>query len=189
MGVNGWIVLIVAGVLGVSLIGYIVSLYNNLVEVRNNIEKAWKNIDVLLQQRHDELVKLVDAVSGYVKHEREVLEAITKLRVAYRSSKTTEEKIGIENKINERLAQVRHVWEAYPTLKASENFLQLQQRISALESSIADRREFFNDSVNVYNIQIESLPQSVLAARMGYKRHAMLEVPEAAKQDVKIAIV
>lgn len=183
----GLVVLVVVGVLfALGLGGYAVSIYNSLVQVRNNCDKAWKNIDVLLLQRHDELPKLVDTSMAYVQHERELLSSLTELRVGYEKAGTIDEKVRIENAINKKMTQMRHVWEGYPDLKASQNFLQIQQRIAALESQIADRRELFNDSVNIYNIQIERFPELILARSLSYGRHAFLEVPEESKQDVKL---
>jgi len=180
----GVVVIILIGV--AVLVGYIISLYNSLIQVKNNIEKAWKNIDVLLIQRHDELPKLIDAVKGYMKHERELLKRITQLRAGYRNAGTIGEKTRIENDLNREVGRLRITLEQYPDLKASNNFLQLQGRISAVESSIADRRELFNDSVNIYNIQIERFPELVLAKIMSYRRHTSLEVPEESKHDVDV---
>ena len=176
----------VIAVIGFLSVTYGISIYNTLVQVRNNVGKAWKNIDVLLQQRHDELPKLVDACSAYMKHEREVLDQITKLRTGYDQAKTTDEKTRVENELNKQLGKLQVVWEAYPDLKASQNFLQVQGRVSAVESSIADRREFFNDSVNIYNIAIEQFPNLILAVLLSYQRHPFLEVPEELKKDVKM---
>jgi LemA protein len=181
-------IVVIVAVAGIIVIGYVVALYNSLVQVRNNVGKAWKNIDVLLQQRHDEISKLVEAVRGYAKHEREVLESLTRLRTGYQEAKSIDDKVGIENQINQGLGRLRLAWEGYPDLKASQNFLGLQQRISALESAIADRRELFNDSVNIFNIQIERFPALLMARRLGYGRQQFLEVPEEAKKDVKVQL-
>lgn len=166
---------------------YIIGTYNSLIQVKNNIEKAWKNIDVVLLQRHDEIPKLIDAVKGYMQHERGLLDKLTRLRTGYREASAIEDKTRIENELNRSLSQLRVAWEAYPDLKASQNFIQLQDRISALESQIADRREFFNDSVNIYNIQIETFPAMLLAKAFGYQRHSFLDVPEERKQDAKVS--
>ena len=187
MGTLGTIVVVVIIlIIAAGFVGYIISLYNSLIQVKNNIEKAWKNIDVLLIQRHDELPKLIDAVKGYMKHERELLTRITQLREGYRNARTIGEKTRIENDLNREIGRVRITLEQYPDLKASNNFLQLQGRISAIESSIADRRELFNDSVNIYNIQIERFPELFLAKIMSYRRHTSLEVPEESKHDVDV---
>jgi len=178
-----WGAIAVVGFLSVT---YGISIYNTLIQVRNNVGKSWKNIDVLLQQRHDELPKLVDACIAYMKHEREVLDQLTKLRTGYDQAKTTADKVQIENELNKVMGRLGLVWEAYPDLKASQNFLQVQGRVSVVESSIADRREFFNDSVNIYNIAIEQFPNLILAVLLSYQRHPFLEVPEELKKDVKM---
>lgn len=188
MGTLGTIIVVaVAVIIAAGFVGYIISLYNSLIQVKNNIKKAWKNIDVLLIQRHDELPKLIDAVKGYMKHERDLLTKITQLRTSYGGAMTIGEKTRIENDLNREIGRLRVTLEQYPDLKASESFLQLQGRISAVESSIADRRELFNDSVNIYNIQIERFPELILAKIMNYQRHAFLEVPEQSKQDVDVS--
>jgi LemA protein len=174
----------VVGIIVAALVAYGIALYNSLVEVRNNVDKAWKNIDVLLQQRHDELPKLVDATKGYLQHERALLERLTHLRTGYDQAASTDEKTRVENEINRQMGRLRVAWEAYPDLKSSPLFAQVLSRISALESSVADRRELFNDSVNIYNIRIARFPELVLAGGLGYARHAFLEVPEDRKADV-----
>ena len=180
------ILLIVLGVLVVALGGYTVSLYNSLVTVRNNVEKAWETIDIVLQQRNDELPKLIDACKAYMQHEKGLLEQITELRTGYASTRGMQDKIRLANELNTSLGKLRMVWEQYPDLKAVQSFLQVQGRVSAIESKIADYREMFNDTVNIYNIQIERLPDFLLARALSYQRHAFLEVPEAKKADVKM---
>lgn len=183
------ITLIVLGIvvlLGVLFFTYCIYLYNSLVQVRNNVNKAFKNIDVLLMQRNDELPKLIDTCKGYMKYESEILDSLTSLREHYAQAKTTAEKTGIENEINKQYLTLAGRWEAYPELKASASFNQIQERISGLESTISDRREFFNDSVNIYNIRIERFPDLILAGMLKYSRKDFLEVPEEKKQDVKV---
>jgi LemA protein len=170
----------------VGLGGIAVSVYNSLVQVRNNVDKSFSNIDVLLQQRHDELPKLVETCKTYMKYEKDILEKIILLREHYGNAKTVDEKTKIENDISTQLVTLTARMEAYPDLKANQNFIQVQNRISALESGIADRREFFNDSVNIYNIQIERFPHMMLAKMLNYSRKAFLEVPQGKKEDVKL---
>jgi LemA protein len=179
-----WIVLVMVGI---GLVSLIIGIYNGLVSVRNNVEKSWSNIDVVLEQRHDELPKLIDACKGYMAHERDLLTKITELRTGYASANDSGEKINIENELNRRLGQLRMVWERYPDLKASENFSQIMDRVSAVESKIADYREAFNDAVNIYNIQIERFPDLVFAKAMNYQRRSFLEVLEEKKADVRMA--
>jgi LemA protein len=170
----------------VGLGGIAVSVYNSLVQVRNNVDKSFSNIDVLLQQRHDELPKLVETCKTYMKYEKDILEKIILLREHYGNAKTVDEKTKIENDISTQLVTLTARMEAYPDLKTNQNFIQVQNRISALESGIADRREFFNDSVNIYNIQIERFPHMMLAKMLNYSRKAFLEVPQGKKEDVKL---
>ncbi len=149
------ILLIFAGIAFTVLVVYAVVLFNSLVQVKNNVEKAFKNIDVLLLQRHDELPKLVDTCKGYMKHEGKILERLTTLREHYARADTMDKKTGIENQLNQQYLTLAGRWEAYPDLKAQEGFVQIQERITGLKAAIADRRELFNDSINIYNIQIE----------------------------------
>lgn len=180
------ILLIFAGIALAVLVAYVIALYNSLVQVKNNVAKAFKNIDVLLLQRHDELPKLVDTCKGYMKHEGKILEKLTALREHYARADTMGEKTGIENKLNQQYHTLAGRWEAYPDLKAQKSFIQIQERIAGLEAAIADRRELFNDSINIYNIQIERFPHLLIARIFGYFKKEYLEVPEEKKQDVKI---
>ncbi len=183
---TGTVVLIVIGVLVLGAGGFTVAIYNGLITVRNNIQKSWKNIDVVLQQRNDELPKLIDTCKAYMKHERELLTKITELRTGYTMAKEIQEKIKIENEMGKLLEQLKMVWEQYPDLKAVQSFLQIQGRVSGIESKIADYREMFNDAVNIFNIQIERFPDLILAKAMNYERQGFLDVPEEKKKDVKM---
>ncbi len=170
----------------IIVIGYFVGMYNSLIRLKNDIEKAWSNIDVLLKQRSDELPKLIASVKGYMKHEKGLLENITKARTAFLSATTMAAKAKADNVISGALKSLFAVAENYPNLKANENFIQLQQRISGLENEIADRREFYNDSVNTFNIRIESFPDMIIANMMKLVKREMFKVAEAEKQDVKV---
>lgn len=180
------IALIVAAVFILGSGGAIVAIYNGLVTVRNNVQKTWKNIDIVLQQRNDELPKLIDTCKAYMKHEADLLNKLTELRTGYTMAKELEKKISIENELSGLLSKLKMVWEQYPDLKAVQSFLQIQDRVSAVESKIADYREAFNDSVNIFNIQIERFPDLMMAKAMNMQRHSFLEVPEEKKQDVKM---
>ncbi len=171
----------------IGLIAYIVSIYNGLVQLRNNIKKSWANINVLLKQRTDELPKLIASVKGYMKHEKGLLTELTKARTAFMRAKTISKKAETSNQISEALKSIFAVSENYPKLRANENFMHLQERISGIENELADRREFYNDSVNNFNIRIESFPDTIIAKRMGLTTpKKMFEVSEADKKDVKI---
>lgn len=178
--------LLILILIAVAIIGYFITIYNGLIKLKNNIKKAWANIDVLLKQRSDELPKLIETVKGYMKHEKEVLENLTKARTNFLNASTVSETATADNMISGALKSLFAVAENYPNLKANENFMQLQNRISGVENEIADRREFYNDSVNQYNIRIQSIPDIIVARMLGYTDEEMFEVAEADKQDVEI---
>jgi LemA protein len=163
-------------------VGYLVSLCNSLIQVRNNIRKAWHNIDVLLIQRNEEIPKLIGVTKAYVQYEKGILEALTKLRTLYHSARRTELKTKIENELEEKMQRLKARWEGYPDLKANELFLQVQHRISELETAIADRRAFFNETVTIYNTQREAIPQAVFSWMLGFRHHPLLEEPHEKKQ-------
>ena len=171
----------------VWLIAYAIGVYNMLVRLSNNIDKAWSNIDVILKQRHDELPKLVEVCNSYMAHERETLEAVITARNAYGSGRNINEKAQAENQIAGALGHLFAVAEQYPDLKANQQFLAIQQRISALESTIADRREFYNESVNVYNIAIEQIPAVWVAQQTGYRSRPLLTVAPSDRTDSALA--
>ena len=171
----------------IVLIAYVVGIYNMLVRLANNIDKAWSNIDVILKQRHDELPKLVEVCNSYMTHERETLESVTKARTAYSTGLNIDDKAQAENQIVGALGKLFAVAEQYPDLKADQEFLAIQQRISALESTIADRREFYNDSVNLYNIAIEQIPTLWVAQEVGYTARPLLTVAPSDRKDMRLA--
>jgi LemA protein len=171
----------------IVLIAYVVGIYNMLVRLANNIDKAWSNIDVILKQRHDELPKLVEVCNSYMTHERETLESVTKARTAYSTGLNIDDKAQAENQIVGALGKLFAVAEQYPDLKANQEFLAIQQRISALENTIADRREFYNDSVNLYNIAIEQIPTIWVAQEVGYNARPLLTVAPSDRKDMKLA--
>lgn len=171
----------------IVLVAYVVGVYNMLVRLANNIDKAWSNIDVILKQRHDELPKLVEVCNSYMTHERETLESVTKARNAYSTGLNINDKAQAENQIVGALGKLFAVAEQYPDLKANQEFLAVQQRISALESTIADRREFYNDSVNLYNIAIEQIPTLWVAEQAGYGARPLLTVAASDRKNVPLA--
>jgi LemA protein len=182
------LVLIVVVVLVVlAAVGYLVAIYNGLILVKNNIDKAWANIDVLLKQRHDELPKLIEVCKGYMDHEKTVLDRVMQARQALMAAPGPAQKGQAEGALQGALRQLFALAENYPDLKAQASFQQLQTRVSALESQIADRREFYNDSVNTYNIRIASIPDMFVAAPMGLTPREMFKVADTDKEDVKIS--
>jgi LemA protein len=176
---------LVFGVIGV--IAYAIATYNTLVRLSHNIDKAWANIDVILKQRHDELPKLVEVCNSYMTHERDTLEAVTKARSAYSDTASIDQKAKAENRITAAPGKLFAVAEQYPDLKANQEFLNTQQRTSALETIIADRREFYNDSVNLYNIRIAQIPALWVARQLGYSARPLLTVAESERKDVRLA--
>ena len=170
-------VALVLFLLAAGAIGFLVSLFNRLVQLRNNIEKAWNNIDALLLQRNEEIPKLIDLCKAYMEHEREVLEALGVLRSGYERADSRTQKITMENQIGPTLRELIADAEGYPQLKANELFQKTMRRISDLETTIADRRIFFNETVVLYNIQIKRFPQKILAWGLIYRDHPYLLTP------------
>jgi len=182
------VLLAAAAFLILGLLLFFFALYNGLIALKNDMIKAWANIDVLLKQRNDELPKLIDTCQAYMKYEKGVLTQITELRTAMMKAGTVQEKARANDALSGALKSLFAVAENYPVLKASENFQQLQSRISGLENSLADRRELYNDSVNLYNIRIASLPDMFVANMLSYRPEQMFKVPAEQKEDVKINI-
>ena len=161
-------------------------IYNNFIRLKNNIDKSWANIDVLLKQRSNEIPNLVNTVKGYMRHERDTLESLTKARSILTESKSLSRKAAVDNLITGLLKTVFAVAEDYPDLKAGENFLKLQKRISGLEKELADRREFYNDSVTIYNIRIQSFPDLIIARWMHLKVVDLFKANEEDKKYIKV---
>jgi LemA protein len=182
----GWIVLgvFLFGIVGFAL--YAVGIYNGLVRVKHAVDKAWANIDVLLKQRHDELPKLIETVKGYMQHERDLLTRITEARSHMSRARSIEEKGQADAEVRGALDRLFAVAENYPQLKADQSFQMLQGRISELEDQIADRREFFNHSVNAQNVRIEQIPDVVVARLMGLGPRTLFEAREEERRDVKV---
>jgi LemA protein len=157
---------------------YAVILYNGLVRLRNENDSAWVNIDVLLKQRHDEIPNLVETVKGYMQHEQQTLLALTQARAASMNAASINQKAVADLKMTNALRGLFAVAENYPQLKANENFLKLQNRISELEERIADRRKLFNDDVNTYNTRIGQIPDVLVASFMGLKPRSMFKVSD-----------
>ena len=179
-----WTVLIGFALVGV--VGYILSTYNGLIALKNNIGRSWANIDVLLKQRHDELPKLVKTCEGYMQHERAVFDRLSEARGALLQAKSVGQRAEAENMLTQALGRFFAVAEAYPDLKANQSFLQLQSRISEIENHIADRREFYNDTVTTFNTRIEQLPDKFIAEWLALKAAELFKVAEEDRRDVDI---
>jgi LemA protein len=167
-----------------GVIVYVVMIFNGLIALKNDLAKAWANIDILLKQRHDELPKLLDVCKGYMEFERDTLQKITQARSMYSQAVSVDQKAQADQSMTSALRGFFAVAENYPQLKANDNFMRLQGRITELESQIADRREFYNDSVNTFNIRIQQIPDTFIASFMSLTPQPMFKVEEADKTDI-----
>ena len=174
------------GFLIVGTAGFALTIYNSLVALKNNLGRSWSNIDVLLKQRHDELPKLVRTCEGYMQHERAVFDKLSEARAALAGARSVAERAGAENLLNRALGAIFAVAEAYPDLKANQSFIQLQNRISEIENQIADRREFYNDTVTTFNTRIQQIPDKFVAGWLSYRSAELFAVAESDRQDVEI---
>jgi LemA protein len=185
MGVAILLALVVVLVV-VGVVIYFMTIYNSLVRLKNDINKSWSNIDVLLKQRHDELPKLIETCKGYMQYEQQTFKMITEARTAFLQASTVAQKAQADNMISGALKSLFAVAENYPDLKANNSFLQLQKRISELEERIADRREFFNDTTNTYNIRIQQLPDVLVAKMLNLQPRELFKVSEEDRRDVEM---
>jgi LemA protein len=169
------IAIVILGII-VLLILWTISLYNRLVKLRNNREQAFADVDVQLKQRHDLIPQLVETVRGYMQHERGVLTEITEARANAMKATTINEKIQAETRLSTALEGLRVSVEAYPDLKASQNFLDLQNEISDIENKIAAARRFFNSATKELNVATEVFPSNVVATLFNFKREPLFEL-------------
>lgn len=179
---NQTVAIILAVILTITVISFLINLYNRLVMLKFNVEKAYGNIDIILKQRADEIPNLVSVAKQFMNYEKDILTKLTELRTFYNKAGNLEEKTQLANQMSKALSSFFAVSESYPTLLSNSNFIELQRRVSELENKIADRREFFNDSVNLYNIGIHEFPNVILAKILGYNDKSFLEVSNSEKQ-------
>ena len=181
--------LVVILALIVVLIAYVAGIYNGLVNLRENVKVAWANIDVLLKQRHDELPKLVETCKRYMQFEQDTLEKVMRARASVSQASTSGNVAAVgaaEQQLRVGVGRLFAVAENYPQLKTDETFKQLQGRITALEESIADRRELYNDQVNLNNIRVNVFPDVMIAQRFGFRPAQLLEFTGEEKRDVDV---
>jgi LemA protein len=183
---TGTVILIALALVLLVAIGYAILVYNGLVQLKNNIERDWSNIDVLLKQRFDELPKLLKVCEGYMQHEKRTLEAVIAARAQITSARSEGEQLQAQNALTETLRSLFMVVERYPELKADKAFRQLQERISELEEMIADRREFYNEAVNTYNIRIDQFPDLLVARLLNFTSRTLWRIDPAHRQDVEV---
>ena len=180
--------IITIGIL-IVIVVYGVTIYNSLVQIKHNVTKAWANIDVLLKQRHDELPKLIETCKQYMKFEQDTLTRVIEARSKVFTAREAQNVPALgqaEGGLRAALGSLFALAESYPDLKANQTFQQLQTRISSLENAIADRREFYNESVNVNNVRIEQFPDAIIARLLNFKEAQLLEFSEEEKKDVDV---
>jgi len=182
-----WLMLILFFALVFVALAYVVRMFNGLVVLRENVHKAWSNIDVLLTQRHDELPKLVETCKRYMAYEQETLERVMQARSAVFKAQGSHDVASLgaaEGQLRQGLGRLFAVAENYPELKADQGFAHLRSRISELEEGIADRRELYNEAVNLNNIRQQTFPDLVVARMFDFRPAALLEFSDEQRGDV-----
>ena len=178
-----WIALIIIAVLVIVVI----AMYNNLVRLRQKVKNSWSQIDVQLQRRFDLIPNLVDTVKAYMKHEDDVLTKISELRTSWANAGSVAEKANLDNELSGALKTIMAVSENYPDLKASQNFSELQQELQNTENKISFSRQFYNDSVTLYNTKLEVVPSNIIASMFGFKPEELFKAEsEEARKNVKV---
>ena len=178
-----WIALAIIAVLVVAVIG----VYNNLVRLRQKVKNSWSQIDVQLQRRFDLIPNLVETVKTYMEHEEEVLTKVAELRTSWANAGSVAEKANLDNELSGALKTIMAVSENYPDLKANQNFSELQQELQNTENKISFSRQFYNDSVTMYNTKLEVVPSNIIASMFGFKPEELFKVEsEEARKNVKV---
>ena len=177
---------LIVGIVAVVFVLIVILLYNSLVRLRNQVRNSWSQIDVQLKRRNDLIPNLVETVKGYMEHEREVLENVTKARSAILAAKTTADRAQASNMISDTLKSLFAVAENYPDLKANESFLQLQEELTGTENKIAYSRQHYNDMVLVYNTRIEQFPGNIFARMFNFVRETLFEARAEERKNVEV---
>ena len=165
----------------------LITIYNSLVQSRNKVKNAWSQIDVQLQRRFDLIPNLVEAVKGYMAHEQETLTKVTELRTSWANASTVAEKAELDNQLSGALKTIMAVSENYPDLKANQNFSTLQEELRSTENKISYARQFYNDSVTMYNTKLETVPTNIIASMFNFKPEELFKTDsEEARQNVKV---
>ena len=178
-----WIILIIVVVL---IIAWAFATYNKLVDLRNRVKDQWAQIDVQLKRRFDLIPNLVETVKGYAKHESETLEAVIQARNTYVSATTPEAQMKADGELEKAISKLFALSEAYPELKANTNFQHLQQELTETESKIASARQFYNDTVLLYNNKVEMVPSNIIASIFKFKKETFFEANEAERENVQV---
>lgn len=178
--------LAVIGIVVLLISGWLISVYNTLVKLRNRVQNSWAQIDVQLKRRFDLVPNLVETVKGYAAHEKDVLEKVTQARSMVQSAQSLEQRQQAENMLTNTLRSLFAVAEAYPQLQANQNFIELQRELSDLEAKIAFARQFFNDTTMNYNTEIQSFPNNILAGMFNFQAMPYFQVDEVQRQAVQV---
>jgi LemA protein len=179
--------LIIILVVLAAIVAWVVGMYNGLVQGRNRVRNAWSQIDVQLQRRFDLLPNLVETVKGYMKHEEDTLTKVTELRTSWANATTVEQKVELDNQLSGALKTIMAVSENYPDLKANQNFSELQEELRNTENKITYSRQFYNDSVTMYNTKLEVIPTNIIAGIFGFKPEELFKVDsDEARKSVKV---
>lgn len=178
-----WIALIIVVVLVVIVIG----IYNNLVRARQKVKNSWSQIDVQLQRRFDLIPNLLETVKGYMKHEEDIFTRISEIRTSWANARSVSEKANLNNELSGALKTIMAVSESYPDLKANQNFSELQQELQNTENKISFSRQFYNDSVTMYNTKLEVIPSNIIASMFNFKPEELFKTEsEEARKNVKV---
>ncbi|MBI2663745.1 LemA family protein [Candidatus Woesearchaeota archaeon] len=177
---------IIAGGVVVFVVLFVIFLYNSLIRLRNQVKNSFAQIDVQLKRRNDLIPNLVESVKGYMKHEKTLLESVTKARTSIMSAKTMEGKAKASNMMSETLKSIFAVSENYPTLRANENFIQLQEEIAGTENKISYARQHYNDIVMAFNTKIETFPNSIFARQLKFGKEGLFEASAEERKNVKV---
>jgi len=186
VAVSGTVWLIVIAVVLVLLVLVVISMYNKLVRLRNRSQNAWAQVDVQLRKRYDLIPNLVETVKGYAAHEKTTFEEVTRARTAAQQASTVQEQAGAENMLTAAIGRLFAVAEAYPELRASENFQQLQAELSDVEGKIAISRQVYNDTVLTYNNAVQSVPTNIFANMFNFSERQYFEIEEAAREAPRV---
>lgn len=178
-----WMILIIVGVL---IFFWAISVYNKLIALRNRVKDQWAQIDVQLKRRFDLIPNLVETVKGYTKHESETLEAVIKARNTYVSATLPEDQMKADGELTKAISKLFALTESYPELKANTNFQALQQELTETESKIASARQFYNDTVMVYNNKVDMVPSNIIASLFRFEKEAFFEANETERQNVQV---
>ena len=185
MVITTLVFVVILGIVVVAIL-WVIYLYNRLIVLRNRIDNAWSQIDVQLRRRYDLIPNLVEAVKGYAAHEKGTFEKVTEARASMASATTVAEQGQAQNMITQALKSLFAVAEAYPELKANENFKMLQEELSGTESKIAYARQFYNDNVMAYNTLIQSFPANTMAGMFGFPEREYFAMDDAAREPIKV---